>query len=234
MSNATSSRVARRVLCCARASLIAVVVVVLAASACSEGDTSRVDEAAEHVELDCSGAVSAVAEPDAAIELVEGVVGFGVTHPAHQVGSRTIEVDGLEYRFSKLALFVRTGARAVIRVAEDQDVGALLGWPTVGGDKQVSEDGELVVPGCFDDLDQWSIFAGGVWVASPACIELRVESEEGATTGAAADWRGLLDLVSSRVSPPLLELSECPGVKSAHCVVRSRVGDPSRTGSPAR
>jgi hypothetical protein len=76
--------------------------------------------------------------------------------------------------FAKQGLVVRAGVPVEIRVPDEWQTRARVGW---GGSPSVPRT-EMMLPACAA-LDQapWLAFAGGYWVDAPACVPLVVRSQ---------------------------------------------------------
>jgi hypothetical protein len=80
---------------------------------------------------------------------------------------------GAERMFAKWGLLVRVGAVVQLRVAPGWDDRARIGWGQPGI-PATSVQVEACTAG--SGSAQWSVFAGGAWVARPACVPLLIWS----------------------------------------------------------
>lgn len=114
------------------------------------------------------GTVVADADVD---ELVPGV-GFapGEVARTHRLG-RAVEIDGSNYRFAKLGLLVAPAADATLTVSA-REGRALIGWGAAPASA-------LVFGGCADAHVPWLVFAGGIYVTEPTCVDVTVERDTG-------------------------------------------------------
>ena len=87
--------------------------------------------------------------------------------------------------FSKFGLVVRAEREVLVEVADDGGARVALDWPPTEA-PQVG--GSLSVGPCRgSDMQRatdtaWVVFAGGVWLSTPACVTLRVTSEGDSAT----------------------------------------------------
>jgi hypothetical protein len=101
-----------------------------------------------------------------------------VTGVAIPVGERIFQAeltnDGPtpRWRFSKWALIVRTGASADLSVGPGLTGSALLGWgsPAKPAPRIHAEACPATPAG------SWNVFAGGTWVARPACVPMVIRA----------------------------------------------------------
>ena len=104
-------------------------------------------------------------------ELVPGV-GFGPGEVARTHGlGRTVDIDGSDYRFAKMGLLVDPTADATLTVSA-RTGRALIGWGAAPAPA-------LAFGGCADAHVDWLVFAGGIYVTEPTCVDITVERETG-------------------------------------------------------
>ncbi|MGC3955140.1 MAG: hypothetical protein QM804_13000 [Propionicimonas sp.] len=72
---------------------------------------------------------------------------------------------------SKFGLWVRPNSEFTVRVQHSPEI-ALMGWGT--GEHETYST--LRSGGC--EGSGWKVYAGGLWVAEPMCVELRIETPE--------------------------------------------------------
>jgi hypothetical protein len=98
-------------------------------------------------------------------------------------GAEGTDLEGLT--FSKSGLIVRAEREVLIEVADDGDARVALDWPPTEAPRV---GGSLSVGPCSGSDSQqatdaeWVVFAGGVWLSTPACVTLRVTSEGDSAT----------------------------------------------------
>ena len=110
-----------------------------------------------------------------------------------QLGRRGTEGSGYEeYRFSKFGLIVRRFRQVLLEIAGAPDDAVLdygdgsvfapgdaltVGPCDTDGDECVIEPTEYLSVGpCGTDRGEWVVWAGGVWVNEPGCVELVASS----------------------------------------------------------
>ncbi len=155
------------------ARLVAVVLVaVLVAGACGG---SGPEIGVLGAELDCANSIDTVAElPDDYVELA-GVVGLPELE-LHQLGRRGPDGDpDSSRRFAKMGLLIRPDTTFELHVGAGSQGNALIGWGNVGHPGPV---GSLSVDGCPGDV-AWLVYAGGVWILEPGCVNLMVVTASG-------------------------------------------------------
>ena len=137
-------------------------VVVVASSGCSGGDGSGT------VAVPCSIAIDAV--DDAGLSYrTHGLDGGFVALPAGQLqlgrmGEAGSEFEG--FRFAKFGLLVRRDRTVSLEVVNSPDEAVL---EYVHPDTPARS---MSVGPCRSELGEWVVFAGGVWVTEPGCVEL--------------------------------------------------------------
>lgn len=121
-------------------------------------------------ELDCANSIDTVAELPAGYVELAGVVGLRDVE-SHQLGRRGPDGDpDSSRRFAKMGLVVRPDTTFELHVGPGSQGNALISWGNVGDPGPV---GSLSVAGC-PDVAGWPVFAGGIWVLEPACVNLVV------------------------------------------------------------
>lgn len=73
--------------------------------------------------------------------------------------------------FAKFGLWTHPGSEFTLRVQHSPEI-ALMGW----GAGEHASYSTLRSSGC--DGSGWRVYAGGLWVAEPMCVELQVETPE--------------------------------------------------------
>jgi hypothetical protein len=86
---------------------------------------------------------------------------------------RRPEIDVLGF-FAKFGLIVRSGAEVRITSTDLSPVSAQLEYTILESAQPVDV---LEVQGCGPHNSDWLVFAGGIWISSPACVELTVEAD---------------------------------------------------------
>jgi hypothetical protein len=75
-------------------------------------------------------------------------------------------------QFSKIPLLLRASGRVSIKVAAMSQANALISW---GEGASSAPASHLVSEKCVsEDAEPWLVFAGGVWMLEPSCVELIV------------------------------------------------------------
>ena len=160
---------------------------------CSGGADQKAEIEDQQVRtgLPCATAIGVVEAPGPYYR-VHGTGGGFIALPAGemQLERRGPEGSGYEeYRFSKFGLHVRRFRQVSLEIvgAPDDAVLRYGGAPadalTVGpcdtdGDECVIEPTEhLSVGPCGTDRGEWVVWAGGVWVNEPGCVELGASSD---------------------------------------------------------
>lgn len=147
--------------------LLAVCLVVLVSgctSLASDDATGEIQELSCEMSIDQSEALSA------GYRSVLGAVAL----PTADVRTEVLEPvwwgdQGALSYFAKFGLWVHPGSEFTVRVQHSPEI-ALMGWGT--GDH--ASYSILRSGGC--EGSGWRVYAGGLWVAEPMCVELRVET----------------------------------------------------------
>jgi hypothetical protein len=83
------------------------------------------------------------------------------------------EADPAVWLFAKWGLLVRAGAAVDLQVEPGWEDRASIGWGSPG-----PRGAAVHVPACpAPSSSTWLVFAGGTWVARPACVPLIVRSQ---------------------------------------------------------
>ena len=147
-----------------------------------------------HRVLKCLGVIDAIEE------LVSGYTAYGsdggfVALPSGtlQLGRSGPKDSGYEdHRFAKFGLLVRRSHQATLRIAGAPDAfldygqsefgsaGALTVGPCDTHGPLCEPDSAGNTPGwpCGADRGEWLVWAGGIWVNEPGCVEVLVSSED--------------------------------------------------------
>ena len=141
---------------------VVALVVVVGLTGCSGGD-----EESATVVVPCSTAIDAV--DDVGLWYgIHGSRGGFVALPAGQLqlgrmGEAGSELEG--FRFSKFGLHVRRDRTVSLEVVNSPDEAVLEYVHPDTPARSVS------VGPCSSELGEWAVFAGGVWVTEPGCVE---------------------------------------------------------------
>lgn len=109
---------------------------------------------------------------DADVEEILPGIGFSPGEADRALGlGRSVDVDGVTYRFAKTGLVVAPAADATL-TAEARSGRALIGW---GAEPAPA----LTFAGCPGASDDWVVFAGGFYVTEPTCVDLTIENAAG-------------------------------------------------------
>jgi hypothetical protein len=121
--------------------------------------------------LGCNEAIASRADPTADLSVVLNQVALP-TFNALQA-NRSGESDPRARLFAKQGLFVASGTSFVLIVPAEWEGRLTIGW---GSPPQRTT--HLLVSGCkaTGSQERWLVFAGGFWVAEPACVPLLVKS----------------------------------------------------------
>lgn len=160
------------------------------------GDEARIEDHLSHRVVECWDAVDVVEEPGPNYTVLGSGDGF-VALPAGtmQLGRWGSEGSVYEdYRFSKFGLPVRRFRQVSLKVisapddavltfgdGRDEPVGALTAGPcdTEGPECEIEPTENLSVGPCGTGRGEWVVWAGGIWVNEPGCVELVVSSDGG-------------------------------------------------------
>lgn len=176
--------------------VVAVLVAGLVASCnVGEGEKEEIEDQLSHRSVDCREAIGVVEDPGPSHRVHGSGHGFiALPAEAMQLGRWGLAGSDYEdYRFSKFGLHVRRFRQVSLEIvrAPDEavlsygrnDVGPVVGL-TVGpcdteGDECVIKPTEhLMVGPCGSDRGEWVVWAGGIWVTEPGCVELLATSDE--------------------------------------------------------
>ena len=121
------------------------------------------------VRLRCDDAISSVTAPGQdEVSIVNEVALPKNALQANPSGERSLDPGAR--LFAKAALFVAPRANLLLNVPEEWMGKASIGWGPAA-----TRTMALSISGC-DAGDRWLVFAGGFWVAQPACIPLLVHT----------------------------------------------------------
>ena len=95
--------------------------------------------------------------------------------------------------FAKWGLFVRAGTAAELRVAPGWEDRARIAW---GRNAEPTTTVQVEACPAGSTSAAWSVFTGGTWVASPACVPLVIRS-----AGRQADVRLAIGVECAESSP---------------------------------
>ena len=145
--------------------------------------TSTVDDSGEdrllEATLDCSSYIDVVSELPEGFRIEQGVSAINSTI-IHQQGRRgTDAAPESPLRFSKIALLVRPNQGFQISIGEGAPESTRVGWSPAMSNSPVQR---ISVGPCPGDDDRWLVFAGGVWVTEPSCVELVFQTPNASTT----------------------------------------------------
>ena len=119
--------------------------------------------------LDCSSYIDVVSDLPEGFNVVEGVSAIHSTI-VHQQGRQGTDDDPESpLRFSKIALLVRPNQSFQVSVGENSPEPTRIGWSSATSNSPVQR---ISVGPCPGHSDRWLVFAGGVWVTEPSCVEL--------------------------------------------------------------
>lgn len=159
---------------------VALALTLVVITGCAGGDDSRPPGrvgVAYEVVLRCEDVIDRIAEPPAEYRDVAGVMalptGDAAPHPIQVNDTRG--PDPASRYFAKTGLLVWPQREFAVVVPEAYHDRVAIGWGNPG-----TETHRLLVPPCPAEQDEWLVFAGGISVANPECIELEVVS--GTTT----------------------------------------------------
>ncbi len=145
--------------------------------------TSIIDDSGEgaiiEATLDCASYIDVVSELPEGFRVVEEVSAINSTN-VHQQGRQGTDDDPESpMRFSKIALLVRPHQSFQVSVGDGSPEPTRIGWSSVTSDSPVQR---ISVGPCPGDSDRWLVFAGGVSVAGPSCVELVFQSSNASTS----------------------------------------------------
>ena len=175
--------------------VVALVAGLLTSCGGGDGDNEMIEALSSYRDVECTEVVGVVGEPGPFYRVHGAADGF-VALPAGemQLGRRGPDGSGYEdYRFSKFGLNVRSFRQVSLEIvgapgeamldyggSDSAPVAALTAGPCdIDGDGCVIEPGEHVRVGpCGSDGGEWVVWAGGIWVAEPGCVELVARSDD--------------------------------------------------------
>ena len=158
---------------------VGVVAVVAGASVvASIVDRSGEDRISEAT-LDCSSHIDIVSDVPEGFRVVQEVsaINSTIVHQQGRQGTDTAPESPL--RFSKIALLVRPNQRFQVSVGEGSPESTRVGWSSATSSSPVQR---ISVGPCTGDSDRWLVFAGGVWVTEPSCVELVFQTPNASTS----------------------------------------------------
>lgn len=117
--------------------------------------------------LDCSSHIDIVADLPSGFRVVLRGVAIN-SMIVHQQGRRGTDLSPESpLRFSKIPLLVRPNHEFQITLGDDFLESVRLDW---SGTNSLAQ--RVAIGPCAGDSDDWLVFAGGVWVAEPRCVEI--------------------------------------------------------------
>lgn len=175
--------------------VVAVLVAGLVASCSGSDGKETIEGQLSHRDVKCREAIDVVEAPGPFYRVHGAGDGFiALPKEQMQLGRRGEAGSGYEdYRFSKFGLPVRRFRQVSLEIVRAPDkamlsygggdsapVGALTAGPCdTEGDECVIEPTEHVSVGpCGSDRGEWVVWAGGIWVNEPGCVELVVKSDD--------------------------------------------------------
>ena len=163
---------------------VGVVVVVAGASVVASivdrSGEGRISEAT----LDCSSYIDVVSDLPEGFRVVQEVSAINSTIVHQQGRQGTDAAAESALRFTKIALLVRPNQRFQVSVGEGSPETTRVGWSSATSSSPVQR---VSVGPCAGDSDRWLVFAGGVWVTEPSCVELVFQSSNGSTNRIVVD-----------------------------------------------
>ncbi len=158
------------------------VLLVLTPTACASGTgVSAVQRGELGVALDCATSIDTVdgdgmdGLPD--YEVVSDVVALPTGRGHGQGRTGTDDDPESARRFSKMGLLVRPGTSFLLHVAGGSQGNASITWG--GMQAPVSS---VSVDDCDGPADTWLVFAGGIWVLEPDCVDVLVITDDQVAT----------------------------------------------------
>ncbi|MCQ3803505.1 MAG: hypothetical protein OXC98_10785 [bacterium] len=159
----------------ARSVAAALVVVLWAGCSGADGQKETTEGHLSHRDVECREAIGVVEEPGPNYRVHGSGDGF-VALPAGemQLGRWGSAGSGSEdHRFSKFGLHVRRSRQVSLEIVTAPDEASLdFGW---SGPTPVDA---LTAGPCGSDSGDWVVWAGGIWVNEPGCVELVATSDE--------------------------------------------------------
>ena len=142
-------------------------------ASCGGGETT--EDRLSHRVVECRDAIDEVDDPGPSYR-VHGSGGGFIALPAAetlQLGRRGPRDSGYEdYRFSKFGLPVRRSKQVTLEIVRAPGE-ALLRY---GGSELAPVDALTFGP-CRSDGGEWVVWAGGIWVNEPGCVEIVARSD---------------------------------------------------------
>ncbi len=129
--------------------------------------------------LDCSSHIDVVSDVPEGFRVVQEVSAINSTIVHQQGRQGTDAAPESPLRFSKIALLVRPNQIFQVSVGEGSPEPTRIGWSLATSSSPVQR---VSVGPCAGDSDLWLVFAGGVWVTKPSCVELVFQSSNGNTS----------------------------------------------------
>ncbi len=129
--------------------------------------------------LDCSSHIDVVSDVPEGFRVVQEVSAINSTIVHQQGRQGTDAAPESLLRFSKIALLVRPNQRFQVSVGEGSPESTRVGWSSATSSSPVQR---ISVGPCAGDSDRWLVFAGGVWVTEPSCVELVFQSSNASTS----------------------------------------------------
>ena len=179
-----------------RVVVAALVVGLVVSCSVGEGKKGTIEDQLSHRDVECWEAIGVVEEPGPFYRVHGSGDGF-IALPAEeiQLGRWGPTGSGYEdYRFSKFGLHVRRFRQVSLEIVRAPDdavlsygggsdlapLDALTAGPCdTDGDECVIEPTEhLSVGPCGSDRGEWVVWAGGIWVNEPGCVELVAMSDD--------------------------------------------------------
>jgi hypothetical protein len=121
----------------------------------------------------CDDAIDRVAEPGDGYRMIGGVVAAPdsnrMLEPAEQTSG-----EGPTRLFAKWGLLVHADATVDLSLLPGWEGRARLNWGGAGFEPATSV--RIVSCGTDPDAGRWVVFAGGVWVAEPDCVPIRIST----------------------------------------------------------
>ena len=152
-----------------------VAVASVVASIVDDSDEDRLLEAT----LDCSSYIDVVSYVPEGFRVVQEVSAINSTIVHQQGRQGTADDPESPLRFSKIALLVRPNQQFQVSVGEGSPELTRVGWSSATSNSPVER---ISVGPCPGDSDRWLVFAGGVWITKPSCVELVFQISNASTS----------------------------------------------------
>lgn len=154
---------------------IAVAVALVSGCAGNSAENQATEVHSQHLVVECGDIIDAIPE------LVPGYAAHGsdggfVALPTTtlQLGrSGSADTGHEDYRFAKFGLAVRRSRQASLEIVSTPSDAYFDYGSDVFGSANTMTAGP-----CGSDRGQWVVWAGGIWVNEPGCVELLVSSED--------------------------------------------------------